>query len=79
MDLLDVVSEFATDSQPQQEGCNEATGLYAGEQDLIAFLIDPIGWTEIEDEAFAPGFFVWSSEVGRRSLGIQTCEAGLLS
>ncbi|MHC4880786.1 MAG: DUF932 domain-containing protein [Planctomycetota bacterium] len=71
-DLLDVVSEYATDFQPPQEGCNGATGLYAGEQDLFAFLIDPTGWVEIEDEAFAPGFFVWNSEVGRRSLGIQT-------
>lgn len=71
-DLLDVVSEYATDFQPPQEGCNGATGLYAGEQDLFAFLIDPTGWTEIEDQAFAPGFFVWNSEVGRRSLGIQT-------
>ena len=71
-DLLDVVSEFATGFEPPQEGCNGATGLYAGEQDLFAFLIDPTGWTEIEDQAFAPGFFVWNSEVGRRSLGIQT-------
>ena len=71
-DLLDVVSEHATDFQPPQEGCNGATGLYAGEQDLFAFLIDPTGWIEIDDEAFAPGFFVWNSEVGRRSLGIQT-------
>ncbi|MBI1315022.1 DUF932 domain-containing protein [bacterium] len=71
-DLLDVVAEYATDFQPPQTGCNGATGLYAGEQDLFAFLIDPAGWTEIEDQAFAPGFFVWNSEVGRRSLGIQT-------
>jgi hypothetical protein len=36
------------------------------------FLIDPLGWAEIEGEAFAPGFFLWNSEVGRRSVGIQT-------
>ena len=71
-DLLSVVSEFATDFQPPQKGCGGATGLYCGEQDLFAFLIDPTGWAEIEGEAFAPGFFVWNSEVGRRSLGIQT-------
>lgn len=71
-DLLSVVSEFATDFQPPQQGCGGATGLYCGEQDLFAFLIDPAGWAEIEGEAFAPGFFVWNSEVGRRSLGIQT-------
>lgn len=71
-DLLSVVSEFASDFEPPQVGMNGATGLYCGEQDLFAFLIDPTGWIEIEGEAFAPGFFVWNSEVGRRSLGIQT-------
>jgi hypothetical protein len=49
-----------------------STGLYCGEQDLFAFMIDPTGWADINGEAFAPGFFVWNSEVGRRSLGIQT-------
>src|SRR6185437_7855486 len=58
--------------QPPQKGMNGATGLYAGEQDMFCFLIDPAGWTEIKGEAFAPGFFLWNSEVGRRSLGIQT-------
>ncbi|MCA9259454.1 MAG: hypothetical protein KDA61_09655, partial [Planctomycetales bacterium] len=71
-DLLNVVGEYASDFQPPQVGMNGATGLYCGEQDLFAFLIDPQGWTEIDGEAFAPGFFVWNSEVGRRSLGIQT-------
>ena len=71
-DLLDVVSEFATNFQPPPAGAGGATGLYCGEQDLFAFLIDPAGWAEINGEAFAPGFFVWNSEVGRRSLGIQT-------
>lgn len=73
-DLLNVVSEFAADFQPppKGEGHDGATGLYSGEQDMFAFLIDPTGWAEINGEAFAPGFFVWNSEVGRRSLGIQT-------
>ena len=71
-DLLSVVAEFATDFQPPQKGNGGATGLYCGEQDLFAFLIDPLGWTEIGGEAFAPGFFLWNSEVGRRSVGIQT-------
>ena len=71
-ELLAVISEFATDFQPSQAGANGGTGLYCGEQDLFAFLIDPTGWAEIGGEAFAPGFFVWNSEVGRRSLGIQT-------
>ncbi len=48
------------------------TGLYRGEQDMFVFLIDPLGWTEIGGEAFAPGFFLWNSEVGKRSIGVQT-------
>jgi len=55
--------------QPRQRG---GTGLYRGEQDMFIFLIDPLGWTEIGGEAFAPGFFLWNSEVGKRSIGIQT-------
>ena len=57
---------------PPPVGLNGMTGLYAGEQDMFAFLIDPTGWCEIEGEAFAPGFFVWNSEVGKRSVGIST-------
>jgi hypothetical protein len=71
-ELLSVVSEFATDFQPPQKAAVGGTGLYAGEQDLFVFLIDPTGWVEIEGEAFAPGFFVWNSEVGKRSVGIST-------
>jgi hypothetical protein len=67
-----MLQEFAVDFQPPQKGFNGATGLYSGEQDLFCFLIDPAGWMEIGGEAFAPGFFIWNSEVGRRSLGIQT-------
>lgn len=76
IELLSIVREFATDFQPpQQAGGTEArggTGLYRGEQDMFCFLIDPTGWTEINGEAFAPGFFLWNSEVGKRSVGIQT-------
>lgn len=72
IDLLQVVQEFAVNFQPPQKGVNGGTGLYAGEQDLFAFLIDPAGWTEIDGQAFAPGFFVWNSEVGKRSVGIST-------
>jgi histone H3/H4 len=72
-DLVRTLQEFAVDFQPPQKGMNGGTGLYAGEQDMFCFLIDPLGWVEIgEQGAFAPGFFVWNSEVGRRSLGIQT-------
>ena len=72
-DLLDVVKEFASDFTPPQTAVDAtSTGLYCGEQDLFAFMIDPTGWAEIDGQAFAPGFFVWNSEVGKRSLGIQT-------
>ena len=71
-ELVAMLMEFAVDFQPPQKASTGGTGLYCGEQDLFAFLIDPTGWTEIGGEAFAPGFFVWNSEVGKRSVGIQT-------
>ena len=71
-ELLEVVRDAAPEFTPPPVGMNGGTGLYAGEQDLFAFAIDPHGWVEIGGEEFAPGFFVWNSEVGRRSVGIQT-------
>lgn len=71
-DLVAILDEFATDFGPPQKAMNGATGLYCGEEDMFCFLIDPLGWVEINGEAFAPGFFVWNSEVGKRSLGIET-------
>ncbi|MHB0960889.1 MAG: DUF932 domain-containing protein [Pirellulaceae bacterium] len=70
--VMSVIQEFAVDFQPPQKGFNGATGLYGGEQDMFCFLIDPAGWTNTGGEAFAPGFFVWNSEVGCRSVGIET-------
>ena len=70
--LLDVVGEFAADFRPPQQAATGGTGLYCGEQDMFCFLIDPSGWVEIDGQAFAPGFFVWNSEVGRRTVGIET-------
>lgn len=71
-DVLTMLREFAVDFTPPQAGKTGGMGLYCGEQDLFCFLIDPTGWAEIEGEAFAPGFFVWNSEVGRRSVGVST-------
>lgn len=71
-DLLDIVQEFATDFTPPQTADGGGTGLYAGEQDMFVFLIDATGWAEIDGQAFAPGCFLWNSEVGRRSVGIST-------
>ena len=72
VDLLTLVREFAVDFEAPPKGVNGGTGLYAGEQDMFLFLIDPTGWAEIGGNTFAPGFFLWNSEVGRRSLGIST-------
>lgn len=71
-ELLDIVRDVAVDFEPAQAGLMGKTGLYCGEQDMFVFLIDPTGWTEIDGEAFAPGFFLWNSEVGRRSVGVET-------
>jgi hypothetical protein len=74
-DLVTMLREFAVDFVPPQKAgaVNPGgTGLYCGERDLFAFLIDPTGWAEIDGESFAPGFFVWNSEVGCRSVGIST-------
>lgn len=71
-DLVTMLREFATDFEPPPRGMTGGTGLYCGEQDMFCFLIDPTGWAEIDGEAFAPGFYVWNSEVGKRSVGIAT-------
>jgi hypothetical protein len=71
-ELIETIRDVAPEFQPPQKAVTGGTGLYCGEQDMFCFLIDPTGWIEIEGEAFAPGFFVWNSEVGRRSLGMQS-------
>src|SRR5262245_60683120 len=71
-EVLAMLSEFAVDFTPPPVGADGKTGLYAGEQDLFCFLVDPTGWAEVNGESFAPGFFVWSSAVGKRSVGVQT-------
>jgi hypothetical protein len=71
-ELLDIVVDCADGFEPPPKGFNGGTGLYCGEQDMFCFLIDPTGWTDIGGESFAPGLFLWNSEVGRRSLGIET-------
>ena len=71
-DLLNMVRQEATGFHAPPKGFNGATGLYAGQQDMFAFLIDDSAWVEIGGEQFAPGFFVWNSEVGRRTIGIET-------
>ncbi|MFO0796124.1 MAG: hypothetical protein U0804_01540 [Gemmataceae bacterium] len=72
VEVLSMLQEFATDFGPPPVGMNGMTGLYAGEQDMFCFLIDPTGWVEVNGEAFAPGIFCWNSEVGKRSVGVST-------
>jgi len=72
VDLLTMLREYATDFEPPPKGSDGGTGLYCGEQDLFVFMIDPVGWIDIGGQAFAPGMFLWNSEVGRRSIGVQT-------
>ncbi len=55
-DLLGLVNEFAVDFQPPQEAVGGGNGFYVGEQDIFVFLVDPLGWCEINGEEFAPGF-----------------------
>ncbi len=71
-ELLDAVRNAADGFTPPPVGFNGGTGLYCGEQDMFCFLIDEDGWIDIRGERFAPGFFVWNSEVGRRSVGLTT-------
>ena len=61
-ELIAMLQEFAVDFQPPPRGFNGATGLYAGEEDMFVFLIDPTGWAEIGNESFAPGFFAWNEQ-----------------
>jgi hypothetical protein len=68
--LLELVIDEAFDFDPPPVGESGATGLYAGEQDMYAFMIDLKAWVEIGEERFAPGFYVWNSEVGSRYTGI---------
>ncbi len=68
--LLELVIDEAFDFDPPPVGESGATGLYAGEQDMFAFMIDSKAWVEVGEERFAPGFYLWNSEVGRRSMGL---------
>lgn len=59
----------------------EPSGLYAGDRDMFAFLIDGGDWRadqpnagsfDVDGEQFNRGFFVWNSEVGAKSFGWTT-------
>ena len=71
-EVLEVVRDAATEFTPPPVGFNGSTGLYCGEQDMFIFLIDESGPVEVQGENFFPGLFAWNSEVGRRTVGVQT-------
>jgi hypothetical protein len=57
------------------------SGLYAGDRDMFAFMIDGGDWRpdqpnagsfSVDDEQFNRGFFVWNSEVGAKSFGFMS-------
>lgn len=72
VELLDAVADCAAGLEPPPDDSSGGASLYCGEQDMFCFLIDPNGWMEIGSQAFAPGLFLWNSEVGRRLPGIET-------
>ena len=51
-DLVAILHEFVTDFGPPQKASNGGTGLYCGEEDMFCFLIDPLGWVEINGIAW---------------------------
>ncbi|MDZ4849960.1 MAG: DUF932 domain-containing protein [Pirellulaceae bacterium] len=71
-DLLDILIDETFDLDCPPIGESGSTGFYAGEQDMFAGMIDDKSWVEIGCEAFAPGLAIWNSEVGSRSLGIES-------
>lgn len=69
--VVEALRQYDDLSRPQK-AFNGATGLYAGDRDMFAFLVDPTGWFEVNGEWFTRGVCVWNSEVGARSFGVQT-------
>lgn len=48
------------------------SGLYASDRDMFVFLVDDTRQIEVNGAMLTRGFFLWNSEVGDKSLGIQT-------
>ncbi len=51
---------------------SESIGFFAGDRDMFAYLVDESSWTHYWGERFATAFVVYNSEVGGRSVGIQS-------
>jgi hypothetical protein len=71
-DLLELVREYANEFRPPPTADGGTAGLYRGPEDMFVFLINSACWVEIGKELFAPGLFLWNSEVGRRTVGVST-------
>jgi hypothetical protein len=57
---------------PPPVGFNGGTGLYAGEEDCFVFLVDRDYGLEVGGQEFWPGLVAWNSEIGRRTVGLET-------
>lgn len=71
-DLLNLIQEYANEFRPPPTADGETAGLYRGPEDMFVFLVNSTSWIEIGKELFAPGLFLWNSEVGCRTVGVST-------
>lgn len=60
--------------QPAPAAFDGSRGLYAGDRDMFAFMVDNGRriFETLPGGGLSRGFFVWNSEVGARSFGLQT-------
>lgn len=60
--------------QPAPAAFDQSRGLYAGDRDMFAFMVDNNRriFETLPGGGLSRGFFVWNSEVGARSFGLQT-------
>jgi len=60
--------------QPAPAAFDGSRGLYMGDRDLFAFMVDSGRriFEKLPGGGLSRGFFVWNSEVGAASFGIQT-------
>ncbi len=57
---------------PAMDAAQRPSGLYAGDRDMFAFLVnESYRIDDGSDEGLARGFFVWNSETGARSFGFE--------
>lgn len=66
--------EATTSFQPAPAAFDGSRGLYMGERDMFAFLVDNDRCIFETDKngGLSRGFFVWNSETGHRSFGVKT-------